>query len=73
MTRNELLDELVKIEIEEKSVKRNLDINYLNPSTRTKMFYRLNELKKMKKKVKFMLSMERKMKNENNNTNRASY
>ena len=64
MTRNELLDELVKIEIEEKSVKRNLDINYLNPSTRTKMFYRLNELKKMKKKVKFMLSMERKMRNE---------
>lgn len=64
MTRNELLDELVKIEIEEKSVKRNLDINYLNQSTRTKMFYRLKELKKMKKKVKFMLSMERKMKNE---------
>jgi hypothetical protein len=64
VTRNELLDELVKIEIEEKSVKRNLDINYLNQSTRTKMFYRLKELKKMKKKVKFMLSMERKMKNE---------
>ena len=74
MTRNELLDELVKIEIEEKSAKRNLDINYLDAKTRTKMFYILKELKKEKEKVKFMLKMERKIrKNENNNTDRASY
>lgn len=59
MTRNELLDIFTKLDLEEKSVKRNLDINYLDAKTRTKMFYRLKELKKEKERVKFMLKVER--------------
>ena len=68
MTRNELLDELVKLDLEEKSVKRSLDLNYLKPKTRTKMFYKLRDIKNEKEKIKFRLRLERELKNENNNT-----
>lgn len=64
MNNNKLIEELSKLTLEEKSLKRNLD-KYSNKSlTRTKIFYRLNEVKSEINKIKFKIKLEKELKDE---------
>ena len=65
----ELISELSKLELQRKSIIRNLDKYYYDYKLRTKLFYDLKEVENDIKKVKFKLKLEKEKKNENNNTN----
>lgn len=65
---NELIEKLSNLKLEESNIKRNLDKYYCNEAVRTRLFIKLDKIKKEIKKVKFKLELERKLKNENNNT-----
>lgn len=65
---NELIDRLTQLDLEEKSLKRNLDKYYCNPKVKTRLFYKIKQIEKEKEKLKFKIHLERKIKNENNNT-----
>ena len=56
---NELLDELVKLELEEKCITRNLNTHYYNEKARSCLFSKLNKIKKEIEKTKFKLRLER--------------
>ena len=64
---DKLIDELTKIEMEEKAIKRNLDRYYRDERCRTRCYYRLRDLKHMKERLKFKIRLEKELKNENNN------
>lgn len=64
---NTLLDELTKLDLEERSLKRNLDRYYRDEKVRTRLFGKISQIEKQKEKVKFKLKLERKLKNENSN------
>lgn len=64
MNNNELIDVLSKLQLEEKSLKRNLDINYCDEKTRTKLFNRIKEIKKEMEKINFKLRVEKEIRNE---------
>lgn len=64
MNNNELIDVLSKLQLEEKSLKRNLDINYCDEKTRTKLFTRIKEIKKEMDKINFKLRIEKEIRNE---------
>ena len=66
---NELINQLSKLTLEERALKRNIDRNYYNAKVRHKLFVRLKEVKQEIQKVKFRIRLEREEKNENNNTN----
>lgn len=66
---NELVNQLSKLTLEEKALKRNLNRNYYNIKTRNKLFNELELIDKEIKKVKFKIRLEREKKNGNNNTN----
>ena len=58
---NKLIDDLSKLNAEEKALKRSLDISYYDSNKRTEMFNKLEECKKNIEKVKFKIRMERKL------------
>lgn len=65
---NTLLDRLTQLDLEEKSLKRNLDRYYRDEKIRTRLFNKIKQIEKEKDKLKFKIHLERKIKNENNNT-----
>ena len=64
-----LIDELTKLKVEEKAIRRCLDIKYYDNDKRTEMFAKLKECKNNIEKVKFKIRMERKLNAKNNDTN----
>lgn len=62
--KDELLDRLTILSLEEKSIRRNLDSRCFNKTERANNFKKLEEVQKEIKKVKFKLKMERELKNE---------
>lgn len=70
-TKSKLLKELQKLRLEEKNLKRCLDIKYYDDYKRTEMFDRLKQCKKDIEKVKFKMRMEKKLNDENNNSNKS--
>lgn len=65
---NELIDRLTQLDLEEKSLRRNLDKYYCDEKMRTRIFARLKKIKLEIEKTKFKLHLEREIKNEDNNT-----
>ncbi len=63
MKHNELIEELSKLTLQEKSLKRNLDVCYYDSKKREKLFKEIDEVKKKIKKIKFKIRLEREMKN----------
>ena len=73
MNREELIDELTKLEIQEKAYKRALDVTYFNNDKRTKNFADLKKVQMQIKLVKYKLRILKEMhKNENRNTTKSS-
>ena len=68
MNNNELIDKLSNLQLQETSLKRQIDNNDWNKEERTRLFNKLNKTREEIEKTKFKLSLERKIKNENNNT-----
>lgn len=66
---NELINQLSKLTLEEKALKRNLNRNYYNIEIRNKLFNDLNSIQNEIKRVKFKIRMEKEKRNGNNNTN----
>ncbi len=66
---NELINQLSKLTLEEKALKRNIDRNYYNVKVRKRLFFRLKEVDNEINRVKFKIRLEREKKNGNNNTN----
>lgn len=66
-----LLEKLVMLEAEEKSILRNLNTYYYNTTTKEKLYTKLKETRKDIQHTKFKLRMEREMKknDRNNDTN----
>ena len=54
---NELINQLSKLTLEEKALKRHIDRNYYNLKVRTKLFVRLKEVQNEINKVKFKLRL----------------
>ena len=63
-----LIDRLTQLDLEEKSLKRNLDKYYCSPRIKTRLFKKIKEIKKERERIIFKLRLERELKNENNNT-----
>jgi len=61
---DKLIDKLSNLDLEEKSVKRGLDRYYRYESDRSRLYKRLEEIKKEKEQVKFKLRLEKELKNE---------
>ena len=59
-----LIEKLSNLDLEEKSVKRGLDRYYRYEKDRTRLYKRLQEIKKEKEQVKFKLRLEKELKNE---------
>lgn len=64
MNNNDLIDKLSKLKLEETSIKRHLDNNNRNQKERHRLFEKLEKTRKEIEKIKFKLSLERKIKNE---------
>ena len=56
---NELINQLSKLTIEEKALKRHIDRNYYNVELRTKLFDRLKFVENEINKTKFKINIER--------------
>lgn len=54
---NELINQLSKLTLEEKSLKRHIDRNYYNLEVRTKLFTRLKIVENEINRVKFKLRL----------------
>lgn len=54
-----LLDKLVRLELEEKSIIRNLNTYYCDDKTRNRLFAKLKKIKKEIEQIKFKLRVER--------------
>lgn len=65
---NKLIDDLTKLNAEEKALRRCLDISYYDSNKRAEIFKRLKECKKNIEKVKFKIRVERKLNVKDNNT-----
>ena len=61
---DKLIDKLSNLDLEEKSVKRGLDRYYRNENDRSRLYKRLQEIKKEKEQVKFKLRLEKELNNE---------
>lgn len=62
---NELINQLSKLTLEEKALKRHIDRNYYNLNVRTKLFARLKIVQSEINRVKFKLKLEKEKKNDN--------
>lgn len=71
MKHNELIEKLSNLKLEEKNLKRVLDVYYRDENMRTKAFNKIKKVKKEIEQIKFKLKLEREINNENNNTNNA--
>ena len=69
MKHNELIEKLSNLKLEERCLKRSLDVYYMDAKRRNKAFNRLKEISNEIEQIKFKLNLERKIKDENNNTN----
>ncbi len=69
MKHNELIERLSNLKLEEKNLKRVLDVYYRDENMRTKAFNKIKKVKKDIEQIKFKLKLEKELKNENNNTN----
>ena len=69
MKHNELIERLSNLKLEEKNLKRVLDVYYRDENMRTKAFNKIKKIKKEMEQIKFKLRLEKELKNENNNTN----
>ena len=69
---NKLIDKLANLTMEEKSLRRCLDIKYYDDEKRTQIFARIDKCKKEIEKVKFKIRMERKLNDKNSNTNKSN-
>lgn len=61
---NKNIDELSNLLMEEKSLKRVLDLNYYKKESRDKHFSRLLEVQKEIRKLKFKIKLENQIKKE---------
>ena len=61
---NELINQLSKLTLEEKALKRNLNRNYYNIEVRNKLFNDLNSIQNEIKRVKFKIRMEKEKRND---------
>lgn len=66
---NKLINDLSSLKLNEKYIKRALDIKYYDSKKRTELFNELKQCKKEIERIKFKINLERRIKNENNNTN----
>lgn len=64
-----LLDKLVRLQLEEKSVLRNLNMYYCDKNIKDKLFVKLKKVKKEIDKVKFKLRIEREINKNDKNYN----
>lgn len=62
-----LIDKLAMLDMEEKSIRRNLNTYYVDIEKRTKLFAKLNKVKKEIEKVKFKLRVEREIRKNDKN------
>ena len=62
--KDDLLNELAQLTLNEKMIKRCLDVKCFDDESRRKCFVELQEIKKKIEKVKFKLRLEKEMKNE---------
>lgn len=62
MNRKEVLEELTNLEIEQKYLKRQLDLNYYNKDKRVQIFNQIKDNKKKIDEVKFKLNVLKEMK-----------
>ncbi len=67
--RDILLDKLVRLQLEEKSVLRNLNMYYCDKNIKDKLFAKLKKVKKEIDKVKFKLRVEREINKNDKNYN----
>lgn len=66
---NKLIEDLSLLTLQKKYLKRELDNVWYDKAKKQKTFNKIKEIDKKIEYVKFKLELERKMKNENNNTN----
>ena len=59
---NELIEELSRNKAEQTATKRILDTYYKDEKKRTKLFNKINYLKKQEEKIKFRIRLERQIK-----------
>lgn len=67
MKHNELIERLSNLKLEEKNLKRVLDVYYRDENMRTKAFNKIKKIKKEMEQIKFKLRLEKELKNERNN------
>lgn len=66
---NELITKLSKLTLQYKYLKKELDLVWYNKAKRKQIFDKMKSVNKEIEYVKFKLRLERKIKNENNNSN----
>lgn len=66
---NKLIEELSKLTLEKKYLKKQLDLIWYDKKKRKETFDKIKQVSKDIEYVKFKLELERKMKNANNNSN----
>lgn len=66
---NDLIEKLSLLTLEKKYLKRELDTNWYDREKRIKAFNKIKSVDKEMGFVKFKIQLERKTKNENNNSN----
>lgn len=64
MKHNELIEKLSNLKLEEKCLKRSLDVYYMDAKRRNKAFNRLKEISVEIEQIKFKLNLERKIRDE---------
>ena len=62
--KDELINELAQLTLNEKMIKRCLDVKCFDDESRKKCFVELQEIRKRMEKVKFKLRVEKEIKNE---------
>lgn len=68
----ELLNKLAKLKLEEKNLRKCLDIKYYDDEKRAEIFNKIKDCKKEIEKIKFKIKMEEKLNAKDNNTNESN-
>ena len=67
------IEQLSKLQLEEKHLKRCLDIRYYNKEQRSAFFNRIKEIRKEMEQLKFKIRFEKEINNvKDSNTNKSS-
>ena len=72
MNRKELIEELTKLQLKEKALKRALDVTYYDNNKRWKNFKDIKEVQDKIKSTKYKLRLLKEIQNENRNTNKPN-